>query len=77
MENEPDKKRETGSFYKDIAPYIGLGTQLAVTVTIMVFLGVWLDSQFELKPVLTIIFSFLGVFAGLYTFIKQVLKSGK
>jgi len=42
----------------------------------MVFLGIWLDGQFETKPILTIIFAFLGVFAGMYTFIKSVLKAG-
>jgi F0F1-type ATP synthase assembly protein I len=49
---------------------------LAVTVTAMVFLGIWLDGQFETKPILTIILAFFGVFAGMYTFIKSVLKAG-
>jgi F0F1-type ATP synthase assembly protein I len=43
----------------------------------MVFLGLWLDGVFETKPILTVAFSFLGVFAGLYTFIKSALKAGK
>jgi F0F1-type ATP synthase assembly protein I len=77
MKLDPDNLKGTSKIYKDIGPYIGLGMQLAVTVTIMVFLGVWIDGAVNTKPVLTIIFSFLGVFAGLYTFIKQVLKSGK
>jgi len=77
MKLDPDNLKGTSKIYKDIGPYIGLGMQLAVTVTLMVFLGVWIDGAVNTKPVLTIIFSFLGVFAGLYTFIKQVLKSGK
>lgn len=54
--------------------YLGLGLQLAATVTIMVFIGVWLDGKFKTQPVFTIIFSFLGVISGLYNFIKTVLK---
>ncbi|MCW8811835.1 MAG: AtpZ/AtpI family protein [Ignavibacteriaceae bacterium] len=76
MKLDPDKIKGANNFYKEIGPYLGLGLQLAVTVTIMVFIGVWLDGKFNTDPVLTIIFSFLGVFAGLYTFIKSVLKAG-
>lgn len=76
MKLNPDKIKSANNFYKEIGPYLGLGLQLAVTVTIMVFIGVWLDGKFNTDPVLTIIFAFLGVFAGLYTFIKSVLKAG-
>jgi ATP synthase protein I len=55
--------------------YLGLGTQLAATVVVMVLLGVWLDGKFNTKPVLTVVCSFLGVAAGLYSFIKSALKS--
>ena len=76
MKLEPDKIKGTSNLNKEIGPYIGLGLQLAVTVTVMVFLGIWLDGQFQTKPVLTVILAFFGVFAGLYTFIKSVLKAG-
>ena len=77
MKLEPDKLKGASKFYKDVAPYIGLGLQLAITVTVMVFLGLWLDGLFGMKPVLTVVFSFLGVFIGMYTFIKSVIKAGK
>jgi ATP synthase protein I len=76
MKLEPDKSKGASNFYRDIGPYIGLGLQLAATVTLMVFLGIWLDGQFETVPILTIVFAFLGVFAGMYTFIKSALKAG-
>ena len=76
MKLEPDKIKGTSNFYREVGPYLGLGLQLAVIVTLMVFIGIWLDGQFETKPVLTIIFAFLGIFAGMYTFIKSVLKAG-
>lgn len=78
MKLDPDQlKKGSSKFYKEIGPYIGLGLQLAITVTVMVFIGLWLDGVFETKPILTVVFSFLGVFAGLYTFIKSAIKAGK
>lgn len=76
MKLEPDKLKGARNLYKDVGPYIGLGLQLAVTVTAMVFLGIWLDEKFDTTPLLTIICAFFGVFAGMYTFIKSVLKAG-
>jgi len=77
MKKDPDDLKNINKIYREIGPYIGLGMQLAVTVTLMVFIGIWLDGEFNLSPVLTIVFAFLGIFAGLYNFIKSVLKSGK
>ena len=59
---------------KDVGPYLGLGTQLAATIVLMFFLGRWLDNQLNTYPILIIVFSFLGGFAGIYNFIKTVLK---
>ena len=60
--------------YKEIGPYLGLGTQLAATIILMFFLGRWLDAKFETEPLLTILFAFLGGFAGIYNFIRAVLN---
>jgi F0F1-type ATP synthase assembly protein I len=76
MKLEPDKIKGASNFYKEIGPYIGLGLQLAVIVTISVFIGIWLDKQFNTKPIFTLVLAFFGVFAGIYTFIKSVLKAG-
>ncbi len=74
-----DNKDDSGltKVYKEIGPYIGLGLQLAVTVGVMIFIGIWLDGKFDTSPVLTVIFAFLGITVGMYSFIKTVLKSGK
>lgn len=76
MKPEPDKIKGASNFYKEIGPYVGLGLQLAATVTVTVFIGIWLDGQFNTSPILTIVFAFFGVFAGMYNFIKTVLKLG-
>ncbi|HKI78929.1 MAG TPA: AtpZ/AtpI family protein [Ignavibacteriaceae bacterium] len=70
-ENNSDQSEKL----RDIGNYLGLGLQLAVTVVVMVFIGIWLDKQFSTNPWLTITFSFLGIFAALYSFLKTVLKS--
>ncbi|MBK6682117.1 MAG: AtpZ/AtpI family protein [Ignavibacteriales bacterium] len=34
---------------RGVAPYMGLGIQLAVTITGMVLLGNWLDKEYDTK----------------------------
>ena len=76
--SEGDKNdSEKDKILKEVTPYLGLGLQLAITVTAMSLLGVWLDGKFDISPILTISLSFLGVFAGMYNFIKSVTKTGK
>jgi F0F1-type ATP synthase assembly protein I len=71
------EKKSTGNLsdsYKSVGPYLGLGTQLAATIILMFFLGRWLDSKFNSTPLMILICSFLGGFAGIYNFIKTVLE---
>ena len=77
MKNENNEDEGLSKVYKEIGPYVGLGLQLAITVGVMTFIGIWLDGEFETTPVLTVIFAFLGVGLGMYSFIKTVLKSDK
>ena len=63
--------------YKEIGPYLGLGTQLAATITLMFFLGNWLDGKLDIEPVLTIVFTLFGGFAGTYNFIKATINTEK
>ncbi len=78
MDENKKKSEDSNSFLNpEIIKYLGLGTQLAATVAVMVFFGYWLDSKFNSKPILTIVFSILGVVVGMYQFIKTVIKSDK
>lgn len=72
MREKPVK--DLSQTYKEVGPYLGLGTQLAATIVFMFFLGKWLDDEFNLFPILTIALSFLGGFAGIYNFIRTVLQ---
>jgi ATP synthase protein I len=76
--SESDKNdSEKDKILKEVTPYLGLGLQLAITVAAMSLLGVWLDGKFDTNPILTISLSFIGIFAGMYNFIKYVTKTGK
>lgn len=74
---EEDKESGIARTYREVGPYLGLGTQLAATIVLMFFLGRWLDSKWGTEPFLTIGFSFLGGFAGIYNFIRAVLEINK
>ena len=73
--NQEDKiSRRIADSYKEAGPYLGLGTQLAATIVLMFFAGKWLDEKLNTHPILTLILSFFGGFAGIYNFIKSVLN---
>lgn len=72
----PDDKKEGpsdwGSALRDVAPYLGMGTGLAVTVLVGLAGGYWLDGQFGTRPIFFLIGGFLGLAAALYHFWKTV-----
>jgi F0F1-type ATP synthase assembly protein I len=70
------KEDSVAESLRGVAPYMGLGIQLAATITIMVLLGDWLDSKFETNHWIWV-FSIFGMSAGLYNFIKTVLNLEK
>ena len=63
--------------YRELGPYLGLGTQLAASIVVMLFIGKWLDGVFGIFPVLTIAFALLGGGAGIYSVIKTALEMNK
>ncbi|MBI2071294.1 MAG: AtpZ/AtpI family protein [Elusimicrobia bacterium] len=52
--------------------YVFSGAQLAISVLIGVFGGLWLDRRWATTPWLTLVCSLLGIGLGLYQFIKEV-----
>lgn len=72
-----DDKRKKLSSVRGAGPYLGLGTQLAITMVAMFFAGYWLDKKFDTTPVFVIVFSLFGGFAAIYNFIKTVIELGK
>ena len=69
--------KDYNSSLKQVGPYLGLGTQMAVTIVLLTLLGKYIDDSYSTKPIFTIIGAFFGAFAGLYTFIRNVLTLNK
>jgi ATP synthase protein I len=63
--------------YRDVAPYLGLGIQLAATIVVCFFLGRWLDQVLNTAPWLMILGAFVGAAGGLYNFLRTVIELGK
>lgn len=78
-EEQPVKKKnqtDQGSKgIKDFARYSGIAFQMIGIILIATWGGMKLDkmTSFE-KPVFTIILSLLGVFAAIYTAVKDLIK---
>ena len=73
MNLEKKSTEKLSDSYRSVGPYLGLCTQLAATIILMFFLGRWLDTKLNSTPLMILICSFIGGFAGIYNFIKTVL----
>lgn len=69
----PERNTSNGDFAKalrDFAPYLGLGTTLAVTVGLACALGYWLDGVLGTSPILALVLGVLGVVVALFQFVR-------
>jgi F0F1-type ATP synthase assembly protein I len=57
--------------------YSGLGVQLAVTILVFLFIGVWLDKKFNTEFIFTLILTFIGFGGGFYSFYLSINKLTK
>jgi hypothetical protein len=57
---------------REAAPYMGLGTSLAVTVLLGVGAGYWLDEKLGTKPWLLLLGAASGLAVALYHFFRSV-----
>ena len=60
-----------------MAPYLNMGWQLAITMGLMVLLGWWLDKKLNTSPYLIVGCSLFGIFAAMYNFFKTIMKLEK
>lgn len=72
-DRKPLKKKEKPAL-NDFMRYSGLGLQLMVTIGIFIFIGIFIDRHFASSPLWTLIFSFIGIAAGFYHFVKSLPK---
>lgn len=74
MKIEKKSSEKLTNSYRSVGPYLGLGTQLAASIILMFFLGRWLDTKLNSTPLMVLVCSFIGGFAGIYNFIKTVIQ---
>ena len=71
---EPEKKPESNG-PNAYLKYTGLGVQMVVIILVSVWGGMRLDKLLAFQtPVFTIVLSLLGVFAAIYTVVKDFIK---
>jgi ATP synthase protein I len=80
MSQNDGKERRAGDIagmYQQIGPYLGLGTQLAASVIVFLFIGKWIDGQLGTYPIFLLVGAFTGAVGGFYHFIKTVIQIGE
>lgn len=66
-----------GQIYREVAPYLTLGIQLAAGVVVFFLIGWWLDTRYGTAPTYKLIGLVLGSVGGLIKFLKSVVELGK
>ncbi len=75
QQKKKKKSNKTDDPINSYARYTGIAIQMVVIIVVMTFAGVKLDSRRASEtPVFTIVLSLLGVFAAIYTAIKDFIK---
>jgi ATP synthase protein I len=80
-DNEREKSRsqfaQLAESYREVAPYLGLGLQLAVSILLFLLIGRWIDGKLGTEPWFLVIGAFLGGTAGMISFIRAVIRLEK
>lgn len=63
--------------FREAAPFLGAGLQMAAAVVLMFFAGRWLDAKFGTDPWLMLAGMVVGAAGGLYAFIRTVSEVDK
>jgi len=58
--------------YRDFAPYLTLGMQLAAAVLMFFFMGWWVDGKLSTTPVFQLVGILLGFIGGMVKFLRTV-----
>ena len=61
--------------FREIAPYIDLGMRLAVSLTVGVLGGLWIDRKFHTTPLFLLVGFFLGAGSGFWSIYRTVYGS--
>jgi F0F1-type ATP synthase assembly protein I len=71
------RKNSRQSTMTQLAPYMGMGIQIAAPMTAFGALGWWLDTRFNTTPWLLVVGVVLGATGGMISAIRTALRSEK
>jgi len=71
-ENKDGERRAPEGALREMAPYLGIGATLAVTVLLGVGVGYWLDGKLGTTPAFVLAGSVVGILAAGYHFYRLV-----
>jgi len=72
----PQKSPKKDKNLNNVVKFSGVAFEMAATIALCVLIGKFLDGYFEIqKPILTAIFSILGVVGAIYNLIRKVTKN--
>lgn len=72
---EKSDKKPKVNLTKDYAKFTGLGIQIAASLLISLYGGIWLDEKFDTKPLFLLVGVFFGMLAGIWSVIKITTNS--
>lgn len=70
-------KQNRANIIKELSPYMTLGLDFAITISLFALLGYWLDGKYNSSPLWILILSLFGIVVSFYKFFKVVLKKKK
>jgi F0F1-type ATP synthase assembly protein I len=81
-EPTPDDRRQKdepslGQAYRDAAPFLTMGIQLAAAVVFFFLIGWWLDSHFETSPAFKLAGLVIGFVGGMIKFFRSAAEMSK
>jgi len=71
-ENKDGESRPWASALREMAPYLGIGATLAVTVLLGVGVGYWLDGRLGTTPAFVLAGAVVGILTAGYHFYRVV-----
>ncbi len=72
-DRRPQKEyKKISGVYRDLAPFLTLGFQLAAAVVVFLLIGHWVDNRFGIAPFGKLVGAVLGSIGGFVKFFKTV-----
>ncbi|MGB2869058.1 MAG: AtpZ/AtpI family protein [Bacteroidota bacterium] len=75
--NESPKGKKSEGALRIVAPFLGMGMQLAAAVIVFFFIGSWIDDRYLISPYGKLIGGLLGFAGGFIKFVKTANELAK